>query len=385
MVNEYYIFFPLECTCVLIILILFIYLYFKIRDHRSHKYMHPFYPYTNIFCLLLYLIAILVDCIHIGLSAFVTTEYKVYDQHYGNVKIIADIAFFSSTTLLYIIMIGRLILTFNNTLYKLNKCLISIIFVFIFISNAGMIYYVISLKISSNIEKLDKRDQPVIAIIGGFDLVLNLILLFIFVLKIRQLVISIQDCDFEQFVNVNNKRDMYRVCGVTPSPTKSKDTVVTFSSKSSKSISGRTSPTSSAKRNFFTKSPTFKRFIALDKNQRKLITVITRHSILSSIAIIANLTYYTSLFIDFYSPKSNISSLMNYGIRGISSTIIVITLCLNFGFNMKIYSFCCGKCHFGCYKICVSFTKTSIKQDIEQDQSEQIIEKSQQTYIKLET
>ena len=107
------------------------------------------------------------------------------------------------------------------------------------------------------------------------------------------------------------------------------------------------------------------RDIKLNDHQIKMVTVMTRHTILSSIAIVFNIAFYITVL-----HGSNIEILddadlwfLGYSnmVKALLGLTVAITLSLNFNFNINIYYLLCNKCHLCCYNMFVQNAKKQIQ------------------------
>eukprot|EP01084_Bolivina_argentea_P078526 142507_1 len=97
------------------------------------------------------------------------------------------------------------------------------------------------------------------------------------------------------------------------------------------------------------------------KRKDRLLTVVTRHTILSCIAIICDQGFYAMTIIYYLYTYSDKSVDIGYIARSIEGSIIALVLYLNFSFSARLYGICCRICHAGCYRCFVIYTKVSRK------------------------
>eukprot|EP01084_Bolivina_argentea_P259376 437632_1 len=102
-----------------------------------------------------------------------------------------------------------------------------------------------------------------------------------------------------------------------------------------------------------------------------MITLITKQTILGSVIILFNSTFFIKTLIDHFvvndsSYTSGIAFETTYGIRSIENTVILSMVYLNFSFGSSIYYKICNYIHNGCYKCCLQYIKRNINPPIEQ-------------------
>ena len=108
-----------------------------------------------------------------------------------------------------------------------------------------------------------------------------------------------------------------------------------------------------------------KESIKLNAQQNRMVTVMTRHTILSSIAISFNVIFYISVIYGSHieDPDEEDIWFLAYSnmIKGIHGLFVTITIYLNFSFNHKLYFRFCNKCHLCCYHMFTKLTKRQIR------------------------
>ena len=100
--------------------------------------------------------------------------------------------------------------------------------------------------------------------------------------------------------------------------------------------------------------------ISLTNGQERMLYLITKHSILSILMVVFNLTFYSCLLYEIEIYISNFTVALEYGLRSLEMTVICFLLYLSFGFNDKLYVKICTICHSCCYKICLTNSKRDI-------------------------
>eukprot|EP01084_Bolivina_argentea_P264817 448721_1 len=107
--------------------------------------------------------------------------------------------------------------------------------------------------------------------------------------------------------------------------------------------------------------------INLNRNQQRLITVITKQTLLGIIAIICNQFFYGSIigggYIKDFDAMDAYYLICSNGIRIFEGTVNCVVLYLNFSINQNHYYKICGICHDRLYRCCVRKTKHKIVQN----------------------
>ncbi len=220
----------------------------------------------------------------------------LYYHPFNNYMAFADLLFACSSILFYLIAISRLQVSFYGTSYAISWyflfCFYGLSFCFFILS----IYYAIIVYLTPRIT-VDTFYQHYAAIpfiiIGSIDLILNTSLLYIFILKLKQLLsIRLLNCDIR---NLKDYENCYTV-----------------------------------------------------KAYSRLLILMTRHTLLFSLAILTNQIWYIAVLIRIYVLPSHsdmhLSNLCVYN-RTLSNLSNCIVLFLSLGSNHKIYSNLCGCCH----------------------------------------
>ena len=110
--------------------------------------------------------------------------------------------------------------------------------------------------------------------------------------------------------------------------------------------------------------------IELDRNQMKMVTVMTKYTILAVITIIFNILYYVSLIFgteyEWNAREAASVYFLAYSnmIKAFYGLSITAAIYLNFSFNHRLYFGICGKCHWCCYGLLIRKTKRKIKKNI---------------------
>ena len=254
---------------------------------------------------------------------------------YTELKVISDGFFFFSTIMLYLILIGRCYLTFKDTQFEITNKTLILLSILITLSILYMIIYLVILQFNLwSITIINYIDGGITLFMSVNDIILNVSLLVLFINKLRELMI-----------NLGTTNDTKRVYYPTPTTNDNNNDNNDNNGNDNESVS-RTS-------------------VLLDDKQSNLITIITRHTLLSCIAIIFNQIVYLLLFVMIflanYSTTIDYMSLVTYTFRALDNVVIVTVLFLNFSFNSRIYLKLCGYCHMGFYSYQAKSAKVKIK------------------------
>jgi len=100
----------------------------------------------------------------------------------------------------------------------------------------------------------------------------------------------------------------------------------------------------------------------LSTRHLKLIRVITRHTVLCGFAIAFNQFFFVANAVTM-SPQMEDNKYWSssvYLLRSVGLCGIVMCLYLSTKFNKNFYLLLCGMCNRGCFRCCVSCTKSRI-------------------------
>ena len=238
-----------------------------------------------------------------------------------------------SFIMLYVIFLGRLYLTFKNSMYSITNDKYFLFFIFIFLVSTLSIMTWLEISYSNiidrNNEHYDKSKKYLTRAylkwtLAVFDIILNLILFFTFQKKIKQLLLSTYDSSmYNDYMNMDDNDN--------------------------------NSVNSS--------------LIELHENQQRLLKFITKHAVLFSLTIIFNEIYWIlSGIVDFITAtqgdndKHKEIDIYTYFCQGIQGVILSIILYLIFAINQREYNKLCSFCQRLFYNYFVINTKTQIKQ-----------------------
>ena len=101
----------------------------------------------------------------------------------------------------------------------------------------------------------------------------------------------------------------------------------------------------------------------LNHAQINLIKVMTKHTLLGSILIMFNPSFYIAGLIDIYTTTNGSGSTLGfylvYTFRTLEMIIYCVVLYLNFTFNRTLYDALCGKCDGLCFNLCMRSAQTA--------------------------
>ena len=287
--------------CLFIILIFLIQLLYQFYCKKHAKQMLNFYIFTHIIFFIGTIAATTGDLLHALISYL--NSYTLLSYSNNPYMILADIGYFIATIVLYILLFGRLYFTFDQTSYKLSKCIV-IFYIIVIIESSvmfGLYFYV-------------WYDSGLIVILLLMvmtvnDLILNITLTVLFINKIKTLVVT----EFEVSMDADTQIE--------------RDSEITF-----------------------------------NKRQYKMINLITKYGILSILIIVLkqefNLWYLFQLVV---LDTSNENVAVGCSLRGVENVINVVILYIGLHFNGNLYERLCGKCHRCCLKCCTRRLKGQIR------------------------
>ena len=255
-----------------------------------------FIKILSLFCHTVAIIVSSLDLSHIILSKIENIDMTSSDfiDKKQPIMSIADAFYFIESISVYILIVGRLYFTFTDTIYALSKKYLYGLLVFIELNFKTMIIYFYYLCINNF-----KLLGLVTIFRIGFEVVLNMAVVFLFIHKLwQQIILMIQN-------NANRDHQQFQ-------------------------------------------------------RTMKLIQVVTKYFLLSCILIAVNPSFYIAvdivIFLSNQAKESfniELGIYMIYNIRALELTIFTFILFLNFNFNHKIYNILCGKCHRCCVKLCI--------------------------------
>ena len=372
----YVLFSPLFIIGSIYLLMLWIALLCKLNS-LSHKTrsIYIFNRNTNILCFTACLFCSIIDIIHLTFAMMAGDSSLL--EKYNAIKAAADVCYYTASFSLSITLFGRVYYTFRETVFALTKCTIFIILLLIFISAAlDTAYIALTCILEQNVA--DFYSRPLFLAVIGNDFVTSLSLLYLFVYKLKELIVNInmvengniihsasahneyifkeyeQNETMSETVNAEDLTDEYYERSMSsPESPKSKSVVSKMSIASSQTLLSHI--TAVTLRN-----------IHFDEHQLNLIVVITRHTILSVFAIVFNQIFYVIGFLSLNEQweNSKLLGVVVYASRLVGMCGFVSALYLSMKFSKRIYFKICAYCHLGCYKCCIGCTKSSIRKSV---------------------
>ena len=343
-------------------------------SHKTRN-IHLFHRNTNLLCFTSCLICGIIDIIHIILS-YKSHHTPLHDE-YNNIKAAADICYFICSLSLSIILFGRIYFTFQNTIFSLSRFTIFIISIQILLSTLLDLAYIFLTIIIKHEKIIDKYARPMFLTLIGNDICVSLSMLYLFVYKLKELIININLVESGNIIHsakahinyhqnqrnsVNSGSTQLMTDGDTENVSINKSPLSPSSSRSaSKSLLSQITAVTHNDMNDGKGG-----LIEFDEHQLNLIVVITRHTILSVFAIMFNQIFYVIGYFSLNEEWEGVDwlGIFVYGMRLVGMCGIVTALYLSMKFNKKLYYSICKCCHLGCYTLCIKCTKKTIRNTI---------------------
>lgn len=298
-------------------------LFFKPRTSKHKEYeeeesLDKFYIYTSISCMIFSLATSLCDLSH-AIEAY-TRKWTMFDLRLNHITATADVFFVCSMTAVYLFMIGRVYYTFKDSYFQLSNKLTIFFLILIFMNFIIWSIYIGLLLGETNFDEAVKNIRNLEIALLIVDFVLNISLLFLFIHKLHELLIS---------------SAVHRQASIPLISMEDKD-----------------------KERSMTKED-----IVLDDDQNYFINIISKHTLLCTCAIFLNLIFYLSnLYSDFITsthPSQSMYLLIYCG-RTFGVLINSMVVFFNFKFTVIYYHFFCYFCHFGLNKCFERWTRMRI-------------------------
>ena len=274
----------------------------------------PFFKITSLFCIGSFTVAVGIDVV-VGIYYFSTGIDVFHTDQY--VFGFTNLFLATATTTLYVFIFGRLHKTFKDSTFQLRAVTFWSITILINLNMMAQISVVICYFMFPLYFTLDEFHVYLNALnvfLLAFDFLLNSVVLSVFIYKLQQLLISLEHdgipIDFIGIVDININD------------------------------------------------------IELNNAQIKMLSIITKHAILSSFAIVFNMLYYISVIIGSNIKTVYMADLYFLGyshlVKALHGGVVAFTLYLNFKFNDVLYSKICKKYHSFCYRRFETKTKREI-------------------------
>ena len=332
--TQYVAILPLIGLCLIIMLMTVIHLIYQVYCKKSQaaKNVLKFTIVISIVCMSAAIISASIDLFDI--IYYFLTGIDVFHLHNLYLLIVfANLFYYIECIALYTVLFGRLYITFNNVnaiqQYRLSSITVGYILSLIVIAALVMITYCILLIVLDEFSPIFYHILSIgISIICIIDITLNMSILSLFIFKLQQIIIYTYDLSSpikELSQNDNNNKNYF-------------DNQREFSSED----------------------------IKLDRNQEKILNVITKHTFLSICAIISNQLFYASVigcgYVKDFDKMDACYLIYSNGIRIFEGTINCVILYLSFIMNQNYYYQFCSKCHQGLHQCCSRKTKNKIVQ-----------------------
>ena len=230
---------------------------------------------------------------------------------------------------LYLLFIQRLKKTFQNSIYKISNCINILLFIgmifFLLIQIAdSIINIIVYINKNFNWNQFSLYTLPILILSEFLHFIISCIIVYMFISRLIQLILLRETNNFS-------------------------------SSQIRDDISNDLQ-------------------INLEEYQQKILNVVIKYFILSTIAIISSQIFFiSSIILDISFNSSNsccsqrfniISSYINITIMGIDCCINCLCIFLNFQFKPKWYSLICNCFRKCCQYICLKYVKKRLKTEL---------------------
>eukprot|EP01084_Bolivina_argentea_P104107 186442_1 len=297
----------LSC-CVLLMIVVLIFLLFRV--YVLNKSVDKCITPMTILLITFYVLTGLGDLNHAALS-YVNNKSLATNYYFS--ADLADIFFFISNLLLYTLLLSRLYFTFQYSQYQISNKFIIFIVILMLIVLALIIFYCAFLVPQYGITK---QFFPFAISLMITDIIINMLLGGLFGYKLYQTVKSQQN---QLFMQVGLADDS------------------SLSSNSSNMSVNEVSSTD------------------INNSQRRLVLLITKHTILSIIIVTINQLFWVLEVINIFYKQNEFTYCLTYGIRTFQCMVITFILYLNCQLNHQLYHSMCNYCHVRCYNWCYNF------------------------------
>eukprot|EP01084_Bolivina_argentea_P153351 267397_1 len=299
---------------------LLILLIFQLCCSKESQTILRFYRYITIISSLSIGLCIVLDLAHI-VWCFSMDDVLI-SRTYSIVIILSDILYYIGDIALYVLLISRVYFTFHDTVYAITKPTIALFAMLISIFTLAAIYFCFiifcfMIGIIKDLSAEAQYNEPVAIILDISDLLLNVSLIALFLFKLKQLTASIYDIDnpelHSSFLSDNGE---------------------------SKKVS-----------------------IQINSKQSRLIMLISKHTVLGSLVVVANQFWWIGYIVvnDIWHKSSlNQYSGLIYVMRGIENFINILVMYLSLKINNFIYNKLCFICDHCCYQCVVQDTKQTV-------------------------
>lgn len=307
----------------------------------TSKPVSTFAKYSTIICIIFTSLSTAVDIAH-TLLAYLADEPSSNTQRFGIWLTAADIAYFSSSVFLYILIIGKLYVTFRKTNYEISRKYMVFLAFLVSILVFCMTEYLYLLNSHKVIVFLNKSLSFIYGVVFS-DITIMFIILALFTYKLQQLLNDTMDSDLVHGVDQTDDGSL-STRGGAPVNRNISDTVDKYTRKSISQVVHENTDQYNKR-----------------MEQKRLIKLVMKQTLLGTIMIFLNGLFYFKVLIDIYSVnnttfKSDIAFQTSHCLRAFMNFIVIYLLYLNFHFNTKLYYKSCGCLHKGCYSCCLRCT-----------------------------
>ena len=366
------------CIVIMIlILCLLIYKLYCIKANWKKLRINSYMKVTNIGCVILFILVSMLDLYHLIRSEI---SDELISRHFEIVRISSDALYFASSLLLYIILVTKLYMVFSDTTYSISKYFIAIfcILMILFLIAAFMFDYEL-IEIENkpfdsrkDTDELTDQRVPEIVVLICVDICLNCIVSWLFIAKLRQVVlnISMEQLNGKEIMNEFQER-RERVNIRSNSLQQALETAL---------LGDQDDQDRKQKLLVVITRLTLLRYVFVSKFELNhfVITIILLCIISSVFQCICNQLFYllliwTSLlddprYIATFHGEGNLNMWysINYGVRSIELALNSIIVCCSFEMNHNIYQCLCGCCDKICYRLCVKKTIHRVIDEIDE-------------------
>eukprot|EP01084_Bolivina_argentea_P119567 211979_1 len=233
-------------------------------------------------------LCMICDLIHI--SKVFTTDFGIVSNNFHTIMAVGDIFLYNGDVAFYSLLILRVNYAFMDSVYKLNKCFLWLLWATIIVAVLLGIAYITFLIIYNTVLQTDPFFAVIFMVI---EFVLDILLSFIFIYKLFQVIFSLDITDDIQ------------------------------------------------------KSTTSTQIINVIIRHCILFGIV----IAANVTLL--ICYMFWIFVVKHPQNHTILALFCYLSRSLENLCIVVVLFLNLKINRSTYRYLCKKCHFGCLYCCM--------------------------------
>ena len=361
---------------LVLIWIVFVTFCFRLYSYLQYNEIRKFDILVNSLCCFLYLTCNLFDLIHVIYSYSVGIKLNESDSIETIIACIADGSYFFATFFLLISLIGRAHMTFNDTIYQLQKIsLLSFVFalslLFLLFLNFAYLYTSVIRHILTKNSKENTLNLSAILFIClmSLEIFISLLISYLFLKNMHQLVAARKLMHLEEesmsptskSIIINSKNRKYLNSETSKMSNDSND-------------SNDTNDSNDGINNY--NSYNYNLMDITDDTDMKLINVITKYTIISIIALTSGtLWYWTKLYrYVILAHSTQFSKTVAYSLRQLELVICLLCVFLTFTFNNDCYESICQYIglHKWCQKCCIRISNRNVNNKVK---------KSNDTYV----